>query len=311
MPPRVAHEGMDTVTHAFSVDVEDWYQSSFDFDAPVSEVCVHNTRRVLDFLSRHDVKGTFFVQGLVARAFPRLVREIHAGGHEIQSHGYSHRPVNRMTPEEFRRELEETRKRLEDITGAPVTGFRAPDFSIDEGSFWAFEVMCEAGIRYDSSIFPIKTARYGIEGFTRGYSLIRTSSGEIEELPVSVLEMKWPVGFRVPVGGGGYFRLFPSWFLHYCLRTLSAEGKPFVIYCHPYEFNPGEWRQIMRRVPGFRRLHQGVGRRSFGKKVSGLLRRAAFGTMSEVLRGIREETGRQRNGDMKGGENADSLSQSR
>ncbi|NOZ26041.1 MAG: DUF3473 domain-containing protein, partial [Nitrospirae bacterium] len=273
-------------------DVEDWYQSSFDFDAPVSEVCVHNTRLVLDFLSQHGIKGTFFVQGLVARAFPHIVREIHDAGHEVQSHGYSHRPVNGMSPGEFRKELDETRKRLEDITGEPVTGFRAPDFSIDRDSFWAFEVMYEAGIRYDSSIFPLKTSRYGIEGFSMGYSIIRTASGEIEELPVSVLEMSWPERFRIPVGGGGYFRLFPSWFLNYSLRRLSSQGQPFIIYCHPYEFNPREWRQIVRRVPGLRRLHQGIGRRSFQKKVSELLKRGVFGTMSDVLQGIREKTSR-------------------
>ncbi len=275
------------IIHAFSIDVEDWYQSSFDLNAPVSEVCVHNTRLVLDFLAQHGVKGTFFIQGMVAEAYPHLVREVHAEGHEVQSHGYSHRPVNMMRPDEFKRELEETSKRLEDITGEPVTGFRAPDFSIDGDTFWAFEVMYEAGIRYDSSVFPLRTSRYGIDGFATGYSLIKTASGDIEELPVSVLDMAWPGGGRIPVGGGGYFRLFPSWFLNYSLRKLGSQGRPFIVYCHPYEFNPGEWRQIARHVPGLRRLHQGLGRRSFRRKVSGLLKRGGFGTMSEVLQRLR------------------------
>lgn len=282
-------EGINSIVHAFSLDVEDWYQSSFDFNAPISEICVHNTRLVLDFLSQHNVKGTFFIQGLVARAFPHLVKEVHAKGHEVQSHGYSHRPVNNMTPGEFKEELEETRKLLEDITGEPVTGFRAPDFSIDEESFWAFEVMYECGIRYDSSVFPLKTSRYGIAGFTRGYSVIKTLSGDIEELPVSVLEMSWFNGFRVPVGGGGYFRLFPSWFLNYSLRNLASQGQPFIIYCHPYDYNPMEWQQILKRVPGYRRLHQGLGRCKFQEKVARLLEGGVFGTMSGVLKKLREE----------------------
>ena len=277
------------IIHAFSIDVEDWYQSSFDFNDPVSDVCVHNTRLVLDFLSQHNVKGTFFIQGLVARAFPHLVKEVHARGHEIQSHGYSHRPVNNMTPGEFKKELEETRNLLEDITGESVTGFRAPDFSIDEESFWAFEVMYECGIRYDSSVFPLKTSRYGIAGFTKGYSIIKTLSGDIEELPVSVLEMSWFNGFRVPVGGGGYFRLFPSWFLNYSLKKLGSQGQPFIIYCHPYDFNPMEWQQILKRVPVYRRLHQGLGRRRFQEKVSRLLEAGVFGAMSEVLKELRDE----------------------
>jgi peptidoglycan/xylan/chitin deacetylase (PgdA/CDA1 family) len=102
------------------------------------------------------------------------VKEIHDRGHEIQSHGYSHRPVNRMTPGEFKREIKETSKCIEDVTGEAVTGFRAPDFSIDRDSFWAFEVMLECGIYYDSSIFPIKTKCYGIDGFENGYSIIQT-----------------------------------------------------------------------------------------------------------------------------------------
>jgi polysaccharide deacetylase family protein (PEP-CTERM system associated) len=283
-------KGINPIVHAFSLDIEDWYQSSFDFNAPVNEVCVHNTRLVLDFLLQYNVKGTFFIQGLVAKAFPYLVKEVHSRGHEVQSHGYSHRPINNMTPSEFKEELEETGKRLEDITGEPVTGFRAPDFSIDKESFWAFEVMYECGIRYDSSIFPLKTSRYGIAGFTRGYSIIKTLAGEIEELPVSVLDMTWLCGFRVPVGGGGYFRLFPSWFLNYGLKKLGSQGEPFIIYCHPYDFNPREWQRILKRVPWHRRLHQGLGRRRFQEKVAELLKRGTFGSMSEVLQRIHEET---------------------
>ena len=203
--------------HAISVDVEDWYQSSHDFNAPISEICAQNSRRVLDFLENYNVKGTFFVQGMVVKQYPFLVKEIHQKGHEVQSHGFSHRPVNGMRPDEFKWELKETSKYIEDITGKPVYGFRAPDFSIDEKSSWAFEVMYECGIRYDSSIFPLKTLRYGISGFKIGYSIISTPSGNIEELPVSVLEIEWWKGMRIPVGGGGYFRLFPSWFLSYCL----------------------------------------------------------------------------------------------
>ena len=274
--------------NVFSVDVEDWYQSSFKIDASISNICVQNTYKVLSFLEKHDVRGTFFVQGLVAKTFPNLVKEIYSSGHEIQSHGLTHKAVNMMKPGEFKKELEETNKIIEDITGKKVTGFRAPDFSIDRGSFWAFEVMYECGIRFDSSIFPLKTRRYGINGFRRGYSIIKTPSGEIEELPVSVLEFSLnSINFRVPVGGGGYFRLFPQWFLNYSLSKINEEGLPFVIYCHPYEFNPKEWQQIKKHVPLYKRLHQGLGRGSFQSKLSKILQSAKFTTMSEVLEEIK------------------------
>jgi polysaccharide deacetylase family protein (PEP-CTERM system associated) len=280
---------MPPILHAFSIDVEDWYQSSYDSKAPISDICVQNTRRVLDFLQLLKVQGTFFIQGLVAKQYPNLIREIHERGHEIQSHGFSHRPVNRMSPPEFKWELKETSKRLEDISGKSVTGFRAPDFSIDKETFWAFEVMIECGIQYDSSVFPLRTTRYGINGFERGYRLIKTPSGAIEELPVSVFEMKRLRRVRIPVGGGGYFRLLPAWFISYCLRHLEHEGLPFIIYCHPYEFNPEEWHQILIDIPVYRRFHQGIGRKQFGQKVANLLKTGNFGTMSDVLKRLRKE----------------------
>lgn len=278
-----------TCLHALSIDVEDWYQSFYGSNAPISEVCVYNTRRVLDLLLYHNVRGTFFVQGMVARQFPYLIKTIHMEGHEIQSHGYSHRPVNSMTPAEFKKELTETSKLIEDITGEPVIGFRAPDFSIDRKSFWAFEVMIECGIRYDSSIFPLKTKRYGINGFEKGYSIIRTSSGIIEELPVSVFELTCLKGVRIPVGGGGYFRLFPSWFLKYCFKRLDEQGVPFIIYCHPHEFNPQGWRQILKSIPLYHRFHQGLGRNGFQGKVAQLLKLGKYVTISEVLKRIRNK----------------------
>jgi len=273
--------------HAFSVDVEDWYQSSYDFNAPISPVCIQNTHKILNFLSLHNVRGTFFVQGMVAKAFPGLIKEIQQKGHEIQSHGFSHLPVNKMNSKQFFKELRETSERLEDITGEPVTGYRAPDFSIDKGSWWAFEVMIEAGISYDSSIFPMKTMRYGVSGFDRGYSLINTPSGIIEELTVSVDELKSVI--RIPIGGGGYIRLFPGWLLNYSLRKFNDQNRPFVIYCHPYEFNPKEWDQILKYVSGLRKLHQGIGRKKFPQKISSLFNTCLFGTMLDALCNCREK----------------------
>jgi len=277
--------------HVFSIDVEDWYQSSFDLEADISPACVENTKMVLDLLDGAGVKGTFFVQGLVARKFPALVREIDLRGHEVQSHGMTHRMVNTMTPNEFREELNLTSAFIEEATGKAVTAFRAPDFSIDRDSFWAFEVMAECGITVDSSIFPMRTRRYGISGFERGYSRIRTGSGFIDEFPVSVLRAPRLGGLRLPVGGGGYFRLLPAWFLRYSLERLDSEGQPFVLYCHPYEFNPGELREMMSVVPLYRRLHQGIGREGFPRKVLGLLRLRPFGTMGEALDKLKAQRG--------------------
>lgn len=273
--------------HAFTVDVEDWYQSSYDINAPISDVCVQNTRKVLGFLEAHRTKGTFFVQGMVAKSFPELVKEIHGQGHEIQSHGFSHRPVNKLHPRDFYHELMETKRRLEDIVGEAIVGFRAPDFSIDERSFWAFEVMREAGVQYDSSLFPMKMRRYGLTGICPEYSQINTKAGIVEELPVSIYHPSRFTRIKIPIGGGGYVRLLPGYFLRYCLKKMHTRETPYVLYCHPYEFNPHEWNQILKKIGLLKRLHQGFGRRSFQGKISSLIKLYSFGTVRDVLEQLR------------------------
>src|SRR5437763_6182118 len=116
--------------HAFTVDVEDWYQSCIDYDAPITDRVVRNVDRILAVLDEFRVKGTFFVQGRVAEAFPELLQQLVSEGHEIQSHGYSHRPLHAMNRRELRDELERARSTVEDAAGTAVTAFRAQDFSI-------------------------------------------------------------------------------------------------------------------------------------------------------------------------------------
>lgn len=268
--------------NALTIDLEDWYQSTFDPESEISHFCVKNTKRVLELLDKYNVKATFFVQGMVARKYPEIVKLVKEKGHEIQSHGYSHRPLNKLSPEEIKKELLETKKILEDITGKEVIGFRAPDFSIDKKRLWIFEIMAECGIKYDSSIFPVRTRRYGINNFERGYSKIITKSGVIEELPVSILKINLFKQINIPVGGGGYFRLFPYKFLSFSLDLLNKKNLPFVVYCHPYEFNHKEL-SMLEGVTLFLRLHQGIGRKGFAKKLSKLLQKAKFTTISKVI----------------------------
>ena len=161
--------------NAFTVDVEDYYQvSAFErhvrrehWDRWESRV-VANTHRILKLLDRHNVKGTFFVLGWVGHRYPQLVREIHAGGHEVGSHSYWHRLIYDCSPDEFRDDLRRSRDVLEDAIGARVTAHRAPSFSITARSLWALEVLVEEGFTVDSSIFPIHHDRYGIPAPSQG-----------------------------------------------------------------------------------------------------------------------------------------------
>ncbi len=266
---------------SLTVDVEDWYQSSVDYDAPITDRVVRNTDRVLEILNDCGAKGTFFVQGLVAEKFPGLVRRLVALGHEVQSHGHTHRPLHGMDRRALRAELDTSRKAIEDAAGVRVTAFRAPDFSILSSNLWALEVLSECGYEVDSSIFPMATKRYGISEWPLTPSRVRLPNGaQILEVPVAV----WRRGrLRFPVAGGGYFRLLPEPLVGRALRGILAEQRPAVLYCHPYEFNPGEPSEYRHSVPLSFRLHQGLGRSWFGGRIRRLLSTLPFGRLDEVL----------------------------
>ncbi|MGH8639505.1 MAG: polysaccharide deacetylase family protein [Burkholderiales bacterium] len=222
------------------------------------------------------------MQGKVAEKFPRMVEQIVAEKHEVQSHGYSHRSLLGMSPATLRAELQRARASVEDASGLPITAFRAPDFSIGLENLWALEYLAEAGFTVDSSIFPIRTRRYGIATWQLAPQAVPLSGGRtILEIPVAV----WSVaGRRIPVGGGGYFRLWPGSLLQRAFQSILSEGRPVVIYCHPYEFNKRELNDYRAQVPYRTRLTQGLGRPSFVRRVRRLLAQLRLGRLDEVVR---------------------------
>lgn len=274
------------VMNAISVDVEDWVQSVFDPDLPLTSQFHANTRKVLEAFAARGVRGTFFVLGLAAEKAPGLVREIQQAGHEVQSHGYGHRHVQTLTQRQFREDLDRSRKLLEDILGAPVTGYRAPAFTITLRNLWALDVLVEAGFRYDSSIFPLRIRFYGIQGAPRFPHRLRTPSGyELIEVPVASYRL---CGRLIPIGGGGYFRLFPYAILRRGVRQINRENQPAVIYMHPYEYNPTELGELEHPVSLRMKLHQGIGRRRFPRRVDRLLSEFRFGSIGDVLASLGE-----------------------
>ncbi len=266
---------------AFTVDVEDWYQSCIDFDAPIPERVVRNTERILAILDRHHVKATFFVQGRVAETFPKLLQQLIAEGHEIQSHAYSHRPLDKMNRRELKVELELARKTVEDACGVQVTAFRAPDFTIGKENIWALEVLVETGFKVDSSIFPMRTRRYGISGYpTIPHWMPLQNGAGILEVPVAI----WSSGkIRMPVAGGGYFRLIPSILIEKLFASMVTR-QPVIIYCHPYEFNAHELEAYYKtNISKVYLITQGLGRTHHAKKMDNLLQNLSFGRFDQVL----------------------------
>jgi len=233
------------ITNSLTIDVEDYFHvSAFDglsnpdtWDTFPSRVEA-NTRRLLDILAHHSVQATFFVMGWVAERHPRLVREIVAAGHEIGCHSYLHRRIYELGPDRFQEDTRKAKAILEDITGTPVHAYRAPSYSITKASLWALDILAELGFTIDSSIFPIHHDLYGIPDAPRFPYVI--DGINMIEYPLSTALF---LGRKIPVAGGGYFRLFPYWFTQTMLHRINVqEGQPFVFYLHPWEIDPEQPR---------------------------------------------------------------------
>src|SRR5258705_1697622 len=230
MPPNPS-----LLRNILTFDVEDWPQSTLDFSLPITRKVRDNALRVLDLVADAGVRATFFVLGLAAEAFPDLVRRIRDDGHEVASHGYSHRPVYGMRPEEFRDDLRRSIALIEDAAGMRVLGYRAPDFSIRGGDLWALEILAEERVRYDSSIFPFAGPRYGVRAaFTLPFRVLPACGSEFVEFPLATFEC---LGLRLPAAGGGYFRLFPYRASSSAITRLNRRGGPVTSYFHPYELD--------------------------------------------------------------------------
>lgn len=269
------------VTNALTIDFEDWYQGleipHTDWGAYEDRIAPVG-RHLLEILAAAHVRGTFFVLGYVAERHPDLVREIAAAGHEIGTHGYSHTLVYRQTPAVFREELTRSIRVLEELTGRPVWGHRAPFFSITRGSLWALDVMRDLGIRYDSSIFPVTNYRYGIADAPRWPYLVQTEAGgELLEFPISTCRL---LGRNLPVAGGAYFRIYPYCVMRWAFQTINRQGKPAVFYLHPWELDTGHPRiPLPRRIAltHYYNLH------ATESRLRRLVRDFTFAPMSEVL----------------------------
>jgi polysaccharide deacetylase family protein (PEP-CTERM system associated) len=253
------------LSNAMTVDVEDYFHvqafaahiDRSSWDGRESRV-VANTWRLLEMFDEFGVRATFFVLGWVAEREPALVKEIHARGHEVACHGYSHRLVYTQTPAEFAEEARRAKDILEDITGDPVLGYRAASYSIVRESLWALDILIELGFHYDSSIFPVHHDNYGIPDARREpHRLAAPGGGTIVEWPLSTVNI---LGFRLPVAGGGYFRLVPYWLTRTALRSINQEGgTPFIFYLHPWEIDPAQPRiqaNWLSRFRHYNNLHR-------------------------------------------------------
>ena len=236
------------IRNALTVDVEDYFHvSAFSKSISRSDWNNHtlrverNTHQLLDLFDAQGVKATFFVLGWVADRVADLIGEIASRGHEVACHGYSHQLVYEQSPDVFREETLRSKALLEDIIQMPVRGYRAASYSITERSLWALDILAEAGFEYDSSIFPVHHDRYGIPDAPKFPYRLTTPNGQsLIEFPLSTASL---LGYRLPMAGGGYFRLYPYALTRAGLRQINNKAnKPFIFYLHPWEIDPDQPR---------------------------------------------------------------------
>ncbi len=251
----------------FTIDVEDWTQSVLNNKNPVTDRVLHNTLRVLDMLDEHGHKATFFILGNVAKKHPKLIRIIAEAGHEVASHGFHHDSIFTLSKEQILEDVSSSVKLLEDTSGQKVLGYRAPDFSIRESLFeWYCEALVSNGLRYDSSLFPMKVFKYGIE---KRYSLDIFDKHGINEHYLSYMKFGEQ---KLPFFGGGYFRLMP-----YSMTkklTSQLDSTSAVFYMHPYEVDTDELAYVKstgQKIPLKWRLSQFIGRDTVEQKIHKLM----------------------------------------
>lgn len=274
--------------HGLSVDLEAWYHPELvrpHVPGAVREAQLEEALEpFLDLLEKHQVRATFFVVGELMAGCAALLRRLQEQGHELGCHGWSHRPLWELGEDRLRSELSRFWEEAGRLGLAGIVGFRAPTFSLDEGTAWALTVLKEFGFRYDSSVFPARTPLYGVAdaplaAYRPSAEDLRHPSpdGLLWELPLTVCHVgPW----RVPVAGGTYLRLLPFPFLRWCFDRVAREGRPLVLYVHPWEAHAGT-PQV--GLPRFSRWATYGGREKVLPRLERLLQRYAFGPLGQVL----------------------------
>ena len=257
-------------------DIEDWFHildhpetanpSSWDkFESRID----HGVGLILDLMDKHDLKGTFFCLGWIAEKHPHIIKRIDAAGHNIGTHSYYHQLAYEQTEDEYRKDLSDSIKILSDLTGKTIDAYRAPGFSIKESNLWAFDVMAEEGIKYDSSVFPANRAHGGLPQFTTDQpcKVITKKGYEIIELPMNTASL---LGQKFVFSGGGYFRLLPEWYL----KKLFKSQDYVMTYFHPRDFDDGQ--PMIPGLSNFRKFKSYTGIKNTSSKLGCIIKQNTF-----------------------------------
>ena len=217
-----------------TLDLEDWYHLEYfqKYDVSKDSIMVNEVFPFFDLLDKYNIKITVFVLGELIEKHSELIVYISDRGHEIGIHGWDHILLHKKTTKSFLDEILKNKKDLEKLIEKPVIGYRAPCFSLNNEKLDAIKTI---GIKYDSSYIKFKEhPLYGslsMSNFNKIDNLIYEKEGFYEfEIPtISILNKK------IPISGGGYFRLFSKFIFLKLWKKYLKFNHNFNMYIHPFE----------------------------------------------------------------------------
>jgi polysaccharide deacetylase family protein (PEP-CTERM system associated) len=266
----------------FTVDLEEWFHvcgaggplAPANWDQLPSRVEL-TTRLLLDLLDRAQVPATFFVVGWVAERHPRLIEDVRKAGHTIGSHSYSHTRAYELGPDRFRDDLRHSRRALADAGAREIICFRAPEWSINNRSLWALEILVQEGMQVDASMAPLKMV--GDPAYPRTVHHRKTPSGTLLEVPPLVADR---FGQVMPMGWGWGLRMSSPRRVLQTMARVNAAGAGAVLTVHPWELDPEPPR--VKLTPRLHFAHY-FRLRGLQNRLREVLESATFGRMEDLL----------------------------
>lgn len=282
------------INNILTIDLEEWFHASLIDHIPLDQNnrqlhrLLHNTNQLLQMLSQHQIKATFFVLGWVAEYYPELLQKISLEGHEIASHGYGHKLVYTLSEAEFEEDLQKANHYIEQACGVKPIGYRSPSWSVNQTTPWFFKVLENNGFFYDSSVFPVKNFLYGLPNSPRFAFSTGSAEHPLIEVPASTVKI---AGMNLPFAGGFYFRALPYPIVKQCYRSINRQEKPVVFYIHPYDLDGGE--PIKQQLNLRDRIIMFYGRKQCSHKMHKLLQDFNFTRMDEYVEQLRSSSKQQ------------------
>lgn len=240
-------------TNILTVDLEYFQQAEYvqqkltksgEVYACGEKLFLQSFRHLMEILKTFQAKATFFIVGEIANEFPCVVKEIHSQGHEVAFHGFQHKQLWKQSRDSFRSDLNRFDFIVRSMIKERCIGFRAPSFSMDNSTLWAFDLLEGYRYAYDSSVFPVWTPLYGscrapiVPFHPSHYDIAqpdKSNSRKLIEFPLLILEI---AGLRVPAAGGFYSRLLPCWIIKKAINRMNSRGYPAVLFFHTWEIDP-------------------------------------------------------------------------